>query len=263
MNNKTLTTTAAIGVATAALNAVQADELKPEVKAAVDALHQFDWGQSYETIKPIDDAIASSHGNAAVRRLLEQQLIGVLAGNTSRAAKDFACRKLMVIGTAAAVPALAALLNNADLSHMARFALERIEQPEAAQALRDAVAKTTGAVKVGVIGSLGARGDVEAIPLLAAALKDSDSAVAIAAASALGSIGTEQASHALDGAAAAASEDVKLAVANARLACAEKLVAAGKKAQAIAIYRFLNTNDQPKQVRLAATRGLLTAASGN
>ncbi len=35
----------------------------------------------------------------------------------------------MVIGTAESVPALAALLPDKDLSHMARYALERIPAP--------------------------------------------------------------------------------------------------------------------------------------
>ena len=46
---------------------------------------------------------------------------------------------------------------------MARYALERIPAAEAGKALRDALAKTSGAQKAGVIGSLGARRDCESI----------------------------------------------------------------------------------------------------
>ena len=88
----------------------------------------------------------------------------------SRAAKDFACRTLTVIGTAASVPALAALLADAELSHMARYALERIPAPEAAAALRDALPKLSGKLKIGVIGSLGVRRDEASVPALAALL---------------------------------------------------------------------------------------------
>ena len=49
---------------------------------------------------------------------------------------------------------LAALLPDEKLSHMARFALERIPAPEAAKALREALSKTQGEVKIGVISSL-------------------------------------------------------------------------------------------------------------
>lgn len=85
---------------------------------------------------------------------METKLAAVLPSGASRAAKDYVGRKLAVIGTAESVPALAALLPDAHLSHMARYALERIPAPEAAKALRDALAKTSGALKAGVAGSL-------------------------------------------------------------------------------------------------------------
>ena len=55
-------------------------------------------------------------------------------------------------------------------------------------------------------------------------------------------------------------EGVKPAVADACLACAERLLGDGKKAEAIVLYKSLAGEDQPKHVRLAATRGLLAAA---
>ncbi len=54
---------------------------------------------------------------------------------------------------------LAAVLADKDNSHMARYALERIQASEVAAALRDALPKVAGALKIGVIGSLGARRD--------------------------------------------------------------------------------------------------------
>ena len=70
---------------------------------------------------------------------LENRLIAALNGELSRDAHDYVCRKLAIVGTAAAVPALAGLLGNKATSHMARFALERITAPEAGHALRDAL----------------------------------------------------------------------------------------------------------------------------
>ena len=81
---------------------------------------------------------------------------------------------------------LAALLAEKDHSHMARYALERIGAAEAAAALRDALPKLAGALKVGVIGSLGARRDAASVPLLAGLLGNADTAVACSAALALG-----------------------------------------------------------------------------
>ena len=49
---------------------------------------------------------------------------------------DYVCRVLRVIGTADSVPALAGLLAERNLSHMARYALQDNPAPEA-QALRE------------------------------------------------------------------------------------------------------------------------------
>ncbi len=62
---------------------------------------------------------------------------------------------------------------------MARYALERIPAPEAAQAMRDALPQLSGKLKVGVIGSLGVRQDAASVPALAALLGDADPAVAL------------------------------------------------------------------------------------
>ena len=50
------------------------------------------------------------------------------------------------------------------------------------------------------------------------------------------------------------------AIADACLTCAERLLADGKKPEAVRLYKSLNSEDQPKHVRLAATRGVLAAA---
>ena len=93
--------------------------------------------------------------------------------------------------------------------------------PEAGDALRDAVAKTSGPVKAGLIDSLGWRRDTAAIPLLAAALSDPDATVAAAAAMALGRIGGTDSEAALFKAFATSTGPVKDAVLDAILNCAE------------------------------------------
>ncbi len=76
----------------------------------------------------------------------------------------------------------------------------------------------------------------------------------------LGDIGSPEAAKALGEFAKKAPDDRKLAVADASLVCAERLLAAGKKADAMMVYKSLSGEDQPKQIRLAATRGLLSVA---
>jgi HEAT repeat protein len=233
---------------------------KEAVDKAFETLKTYDWGADRNSLKAIDDVVAATHGDAAARKELEIRLAAVLKTGASRSAKDFVCRKLMIIGTAESTPALAALLPDKDLSHMGRYALERIQAPEAAAALRDALPKVSGALKVGVIGSLGARRDAASCAALAGLLADSDKAIACAAACALGNLGSADAAKALGDSMKSAPEGVKAAVADGCLACAEHLLADGKKVEAIAIYKSLSGEDQPKHVRLAATRGLLAAA---
>ena len=236
------------------------DQDKTKVDGAFEALKTFDWGTDRNTLKPIDEAVIAALGNAAAGKELEGRLTAVLKSNVSRAAKDFVCRKLTIIGTAESVAALAALLPDKDLSHMGRYALERIGAPEAAQAMREALPKVSGALKAGAIGSLGVRRDAAGVDAIAAALGDSDKAVACAAACALGDIGTPEAAKALGKFASKPPEGVKVAAADGCLVCAERLLVDGKKADAITLYKLLAGEGQPKHVRLAATRGLLSAA---
>ncbi len=226
---------------------------------AFEALKTYDWGADNKQLNPIDDAVIAAHGNEAASKELEAKLAAVLKTGVSRDAKDYVCRKLMLIGTAASVPTLAELLADKDMSHMGRYALERIPAPEAAAAMRDALGKTSGAVKVGVISSLGVRRDTASVPALAALLADADANVAAAAAYALGDIRGADATKAL-AAAKPASPLAKQAVIDGSLCCAEGLLADGKKAEAMAIYQPLVGDSQPKHVRLAATRGLLACA---
>ena len=226
---------------------------------AFEALKTYDWGADPKALNPIDEAIVATHDDAAGRKELEDRLAAVLKTDVSRDAKDFVCRKLRVIGSAASVPTLAELLPDKENSHMARYALERISAPEAAQAMRDALPKLEGELKTGVVGSLGVRKDVASVPALTALLGDTDVKVARSAALALGAIRAPEAVKALRDAKPESAES-KIAVIDALLACAEELLAAGKRAEAMAIYKDFMGEDQPKHVRLAATRGMLACA---
>ena len=225
---------------------------------AFDALKTYDWGADRKVLQPIDEAVIAKNADAAARKDLETRLAAVLKAGVSRDAMDYVCRKLMLIGTAASVPTLAELLGDKNMSHMARYALERIPAPEAATALREAVGKLSGALKIGVICSLGHRRDTDSVAVLAGLLGDADQGVARAAGLALGSIRSADAAKALNE--AKPSEGLKGSVTDARLACAEALLAEGKKAEALGIYKSLTGEAEPKQVRLAATRGMLACA---
>ncbi len=223
---------------------------------AFEALKSYDWGVDRAALDPINDAVTKSHGDNAARKELESRLTAALTSSLSRDAKDFVCRKLMQIGAASCVPALAAILGDKEHSHMARFALERNPSPEAAKALRDALPIVSTTLQLGIISSLGQRRDSESVALLSKFLVDSNPNIVRSAALALGLIRTPESAKAL-ATAKPTSAEAKRAVTDAILACAESLLASGNTSEATAMYKSLLEEGSPKHVRLAATRGML------
>ena len=253
--------TLAAGAASLIVDNVNAKIDSDAVDKVLQTLKTYDWGADRKTLNPIDEAIVATHGDTAARKQLEKGLVDALAGGLSRSAQDFVCRKLRVIGAAQSVEALAALLPDERTSHIARYALERLPGNAATAALRDALPKVSNTLKPGIIGSLGVRRNRRGVKAIAAFLSDSDIQVAQAAAHALGLIGNSAASKRLSGFAKKAPANMKMPTADACLICAEQLLADGKKSEAIVLYNGLKGNDQPKHIKVAAMKGMLTAAA--
>ena len=225
---------------------------------AFEALKTYQWGVDPKAIKPIQDAVVATHGDAAARGKLESRLAAVLNTDVPRAAKDTVCRALKTIGTSGSVPALAKLLHDEQLSHMARHALQTIDAPEAAKALIAAIDKAPKKIKIGIISSLGARGGgVPAAPL-AKALADKDAEVSTAGALALGALGTTDAVKALGS--AKVNDTNRIAVCDAMLQCAENMLAHGKKADAKSIYSRVLKSGPTKAAKVAADLGVKACA---
>ncbi|MBN2271998.1 MAG: HEAT repeat domain-containing protein [Sedimentisphaerales bacterium] len=201
-----------------------------------------------------------SYGQTVVPASKQDELIAVLkSGDATRKEKADACRLLSSIATKEAVPALAALLGDEEMNHMARYALEPIKDPSVDDALLDALGKLQGKPLVGVIGSIGVRGERRAVKPLAQMLKSNDSMVAQAAGRALGNIGDAAAAKALGSALAGSSGDNKLAICEGMFRCAETL--GGN--EAAAIYDQLRELKDPHQARAGGLRGaILTRKDG-
>ncbi|MFL2478343.1 MAG: HEAT repeat domain-containing protein [Verrucomicrobiales bacterium] len=175
-----------------------------------------------------------------------------------RAAKDTVCRALKTIGTAHSVPALAKLLHDEELSHMARHALEANDSPEAVKALVGAIDKAPKKIKIGIISSLGARGVGVPVAPLAKALSDKDADISTAGALALGAIGSADAVKALGS--AKVTDTNKIAVCDAMLQCAENMLAHGKKSGAKAIYGTVLKIGPTEAAKIAADLGIKASA---
>lgn len=197
----------------------------------------------------------------------ESDPIAVLKSDAPFEAKAEACRVLATKGGVDAVAALAPLLLDEKLSHMARLALEPMPFPEAGAALRDALAKTSGTLQAGIISSLGERRDELAVSALIALLPAKEGVVAEAAAEALGTIATPQAAQALRN----ALSQPDTAPGNLRaycaglLACAEAMDARGEHDKAASTYgEFLVIGNVPPDIRAAALRGaMLSSTAGD
>ena len=149
------------------------------------------------------------------------------------------------------------MLSDPNHSHMARYALESMPNDAAGDALRTALGKLSGKLKIGVIGSLGVRRDDKCVPELQKLVGDSDGAVAKSAARALAAIRTPAAAKALM--AAVPNEAAAAATTDAMLATAEKLLEGGDTNGALLVYTKLASSPL-KHVKLAATNGMLACA---
>jgi len=195
-----------------------------------------------------------------------QEVGGLIATLQSAEAAEYdkvlACHRLAVVGTPEAVPALAALLSDEKLAHMARYALEAMPDPTVDDALRAALGQLKGPLQLGVINSIGVRRDAKAVDGLIPLLSDPDPEVVMAAAAALGRIGTPKCATALQTALARAQATTRPALGDACLVYAERLVAQNQKREATALYDLLLTMDLPVPLHMAAMRGtLLTQGS--
>ena len=132
---------------------------------------------------------------------------------------------------------------------------------KAGQALTDALGKTSGLTKVGIINSLGFRREKRAVPALAKLLTDHDAHVAAAAATALGQIGgSRKPSKPCRTRRVSSAGPVHDAIVDAWLRGANRLLAAGSKSKALAIFQELYDTEKTDTVRTAAYRGMILAS---
>ncbi len=207
---------------------------------------------------PLPD-IPPEYDAGPIMKLNQPELIAMVEDPGSTLfEKAIACKRLSMVGTREAVPALAALLDDERLGHYARFGLEPIPDPAVDEALRGALGRLRGPLLVGVIHSLGVRRDADAVDALGRLVYDGDTGIAQAAASSLGAIGSGEAAALLREALARAAAPVRPVAARAALVCAERLLASDRRT-ALEMYELLTGDDMPKPVKLAARRAIMAA----
>jgi len=129
-------------------------------------LRAYDWGSDRASLAGIDHAIIVAQGDVVKLAEIEAALLEVLQSGAALPAKEYICRQLALIGTERCVPVLAAMLADEELSDCARLALEAIPDASVDKALRAALDKTGGIQRIGVVNTIGERGDQEAVSAL-------------------------------------------------------------------------------------------------
>jgi hypothetical protein len=203
-------------------------------------------------------------GRETERRLFTETLAGEIRNeNLPTALRAFLIRELQVAGGPEVVATLATFLGDAELCETATQALLAVKAG-AAEHLRTALPQATGKNRVTLIQALGVLGCAESVAALAEAARDQDRGVRIAAAAALAASGAPEAVEALCAAANAEAGWERIQATKACLVLAEKLLAAGKKAEAVKVYAYLRdsrSGEDERYVREVARKALDAAES--
>ena len=231
-----------------------------EMEPVLARIAAWEYSQSREPLYDFAEFLQGALGSPAELQRIESRLLRILESDATLAGKDFVCRQLSFIGTEASAPVLAGMLARPETNDMARYALERIPGPAPGEALRGALAKTSGKAKVGVINSLGQRGDAKSVPALASLIGSPDEGISEAAVAALAAIGNQPALKALAAGRRRLNGIGRLRASEAYLRCAGSLAAAGNRAAALKVYRELKADGEPEMIRVAALSGLAAVA---
>ena len=230
--------------------------LRAVLSAPYEAIQEYDFGKSRRGLTAIEEEIRNVSPSSFLQ--VETKLLEALeSSKITYAGKQFVCRMLRRVGSVKSVPALSKMLADKELSHMARFALQFMVVPEAGEALREALSNLDGNLKIGVLGSIGQRGDRDAVPQISPLITDGNIDVARAAIETLGRIGGPEAAAVLASAQVPAS--LKPACDNAYLMCADKMLTEGQQREAAQIYREMIAPASGTWIRIAAYKGLVRA----
>ena len=233
-----------------------------DVDALLREIAAYEYGDSLEAQMAMDTVIREALGARAPLGDLERRFIALLQSDATLPAKQYACMKLGEIGGDASLPVLGKMLVAPDTSDMARLALQRIPGNTATQTLLDALPALAGPHRIGVIGTLGERGDAQAVPVLEELVGEAVDEESLAAVAALGRIGGDKAEAALRKVHMQSRGDLRLAASDACLQCADHFMAQNKRRKAAAIYRRLDSPDETPGIRAAALRGHIASARG-
>ena len=234
----------------------------PQVDQLLRQIAAYDYGGSREPLTQLTELERQLGQDKPVLRALEEKYITLLKSDATLAGKQFICRRLSIVGSEASASVLAAMLQDAKTADMARYALELIPGSAVDDALRRAVDSADDKARIGILSTLGLRGDEASVPVLARYVTSPNADVASVAVTGLGQIGNAQAVAALGQAKDQTRGDLQMMVLDAYLNCADKLEMDGRVDEALKIYRGVFESDVPTVIRSAALRGMVFCSEG-
>jgi HEAT repeat protein len=210
---------------------------------------------------PLSILLASVLGLTALGADDAARLLQTVQSNdTSDVDRANAFEKLGDVAGEEAVAPLVGFLGNQKWSHYARFALQKMEGENVTNALLQSLDGLEGDLKLGVIDTIGRRGDSIAVPRLTKLLAHDDAKVAAAAAVALGTIGSPDSAKTLAESLDAEKDDHRReSLASSLLLAGQRLAKQGNAQAAIDILDRLRNAEVPKPYRIGATQNALLA----
>jgi hypothetical protein len=225
------------------------------------ALYQY--GDSRAPLTELNTFIRWVDDIPAARLAMERQFVEFLKGGGTTAGKQFICQKLALLAGEPSVGTLAGMVADTTTADMALFALEQIPGPAADAALLEALKKSEGRTLIGVVTALGDRRVYAATGVVEPLVARQEALLAYAAVSSLGRIGTAEALAALERSFDASRGELRAAILDGMLACAERLRGEGAGSLALAAYRKLSAPGNSLPVRSAALRGIVLSDRAN
>ncbi|MFI5382475.1 MAG: HEAT repeat domain-containing protein, partial [Tepidisphaerales bacterium] len=235
-----------------------------ELDQAFADLPKCKFGESQAPMDTIDQEIRARHNSPEATAALAKRLAAILDGSPTIEARRYALRRLIRIADNNCIPSVGKQLRDADTAQLAAGVLQGLNDEASRAALRAALADTRGMVLVQVVNTLGLMADAPSTAAIVKLLGSDDEQVRLAAASALGHIGTREALEAIQAGIAIAKGPMRAALIDAMLACADKLAASdNSNAVAVDVFsRLFEKPDEPGFIRVAALRGLVKAVGG-
>ncbi len=231
-----------------------------DIKKIVQAVAEYEYGRDQKPLTALSDLVYGSNDSPETLLQIEKAISKVLYTRSTAAGQLFMCKQLSLFGTEKSVPVLTKMMKNPETAEYARYALERIPGKKADKALLNLAKKTGGRTQIGVINSLGQRGQTGAANLLKKLLT-AETKTAAAAAAALGEIASPECADILEDAAGTARTGMAGPIQNAMIKCADHLSARGEKDIAGRLYKNLLLSGISLPVRAAAFRGTAKCAA--